>query len=199
MPDEPDIPEELLQTIFTKLQLSGPFDDPISRRTLAALCRVNKQCCRLARPILYHTVYLSDHDGTIRRLWETLVQSPQLARLVKSMHVQHWDFPKLVPAFTEEQVTSELGQYESEVNDHIQSAVRDSMEPLRLTLGDWYDKVVSRQLSGIKDAMLVYLLFRCEHLQYLDMTMPFEFEQYSCVYFTLRQMCQRPNIGESFE
>lgn len=49
------LPEELLQLIFSHLHPHGK----LSRKTLTSICRVSKQCCRLAQKSLYHRLQVS--------------------------------------------------------------------------------------------------------------------------------------------
>ncbi|KAK4504267.1 hypothetical protein PRZ48_005183 [Zasmidium cellare] len=189
-----DLPEELLQYIFDNLQVSGPvdFEDDhrLQRQTLAALCRVNKQFDRLAKPILFHTVHLGEYQIPIRPFWEVLVQNPHLSSLVRSLHIDDWEHPRIEHDFTRDQTAAEIDSLSSEVSETLQDAVKDMTAPLRSILGHMYDPVEGYQLVGIADGMLVYLIARCENLSCLELVVPHRFSTYTCVYPALRHMAQ---------
>lgn len=105
MPGVPLLPEELLELIFSYFKpsedlLDGTIDkcsNPPKERedseTLAYICLVSKQCCRLAQPYLYHTIHLvagnSPYDGSnkLQRLVRTLVYQPVFASYVVKLCV----------------------------------------------------------------------------------------------------------------
>lgn len=124
MPVLPALPEELLGLIFSHLHNPEiSFDEDIGLRaiprqvdrecqqTLASLCLVSKQCCRLARPLLYHTIHIFDAfslegshclDGLVR----TLVYQPMFTRYIVKLCIdgiylddgggddeESWDLP----------------------------------------------------------------------------------------------------------
>lgn len=101
----PALPEEILGLIFSHLSESNDPEDGIidadddigeasgSRATLVSLCLVNKQCCRLARPLLYRTVRLfceftlRPESQTLRKLVRTLVYQPMFASYISKVWI----------------------------------------------------------------------------------------------------------------
>lgn len=188
-----ELPEELLQEIFSNLQVSGTpglhlAEDSLRRRTLTAVCLTSKQCCRLAQPILYHTIRVGGYDGSTRRVWEGVMQRPELASFVKSMYIDCWEFPRIESEASERQRIFERAQYETKVSDAIQEATKDAMLPLSTTFGADYEEVESFQLAGIDDGMLAFLVAICKNLQCLEIVAPHLFEDCSYVFSTLENM-----------
>ncbi|KAK4496981.1 hypothetical protein PRZ48_011430 [Zasmidium cellare] len=110
----PNIPEEILQQIFSYLQpeLSDEYwrgcslENRPKYTTLAAICRASKTCHRLATPILYHTIeiygpnnYRQMHDkldlsglpANIKPLLRTLMSNSSLAVEVKEIKIEQFE------------------------------------------------------------------------------------------------------------
>lgn len=202
----PELPEELLQQIFANLQVSDTSENVIeprlSRQTLTAVCRASKQCCRLAQPILFHTVHLGGAmQISIRAFWELLVHKPQLASFVRSLHIEDWEYPRDEDEDDEgddDEGGDDEGEDDEDDNDEqdstaevsqaLQDATRIAMKPLRRILGPAYKMALSRQLAGIEDGMLVYIIVRCENLSCLELMVPHLFAESSCVYLAMEWM-----------
>ena len=77
-----EIPVDVLQDIL----------DDVDKADLATMCRVNKICCSCSQDVLYRDIYVKTP-----RVQQTLAQSNQLARRVRSFETRH-DNPDLATA-----------------------------------------------------------------------------------------------------
>ncbi len=89
------LPDEILTLIFSHV------DKKKDKQTVLALRAVNKQYSRLATPLVWCTVIDKINQqrhtntpqvGPLQRVAWDLVQRPQLARLVKAIRFEDWDF-----------------------------------------------------------------------------------------------------------
>lgn len=179
----PSLPEELLALIFSHLTISrDPFDGVIEqhahpqddcecRGTLAALCLVSKQCCRLARPLLFQTIHLfagvGEVTATLQKLVRTLTYQPVYARYVTKLCV---DEVYMEDAWGEEDAWEM--PYEEAV-DASQAFEQDDESRRGIIGGLQY---------GTTGAHTALLLAICQDVECLSITLPQSF--YSSSSFT---------------
>lgn len=86
------LPEELLERIlslfFHYLHLGDSTANRRGQETLAAICRVNKTLCRLARPLLYRACFLVDRHSLASFRTTPATTKPGNASLVRELRIQ---------------------------------------------------------------------------------------------------------------
>jgi hypothetical protein len=81
----PSIPVDVLRVIL----------EHVDRADLATICQLNKICCSCSQDVLYRHLHLgieSAHHRQRIKLYQTLSQSTQLAKRVRSIDIQFLDF-----------------------------------------------------------------------------------------------------------
>lgn len=173
-------PEELLEAICSCFQPSlqepywnsGHDENKALASTLAAICRVNKACSRIATPLLYHTVDLfyrrsnmnagsarpSAHEATLVPLLRTCLIRRDLALQIKRLRVDACGG----------QITRKGRKSRAErilPSEHYEPVLQDLSisTDLRLTL-------LSGLERDLEDASLSILFCLCQSLESLEYT-----------------------------
>ncbi|KAK4626519.1 hypothetical protein CLAFUW4_04809 [Fulvia fulva] len=88
----PHLPEELLQSVFSNFERTELYDwdERVKRQMLRSICLLNKQCYRVAQPMLFATVDIQEGSGAVGKLLQATVREPRLATLVRVLRIESW-------------------------------------------------------------------------------------------------------------
>ncbi|CZT22445.1 uncharacterized protein RCC_08315 [Ramularia collo-cygni] len=184
MPGASALPEELLALIFSHLSVSKTLcDDAIDRNhgdkpqdyagtlsTLASLCLASKQCCRLARPLLYSTIYLdggvdpAQGQHRLQKLVRTLVYQPMFSSYVAKLWMGAM-FSSCEQWNEEDSADSSHESWDLPYEDVVDSSRAFDQDDL--SRRDLLDSL----RDGNQDAHVALLLALCQELRNLSITL----------------------------
>ncbi|KJY00903.1 hypothetical protein TI39_contig307g00095 [Zymoseptoria brevis] len=158
---QPYLPEEILQLVLQYVQDNE--EEWPSKHTLAACCLVNRQCYRLAQPMLYHKIRIEGcYISTIKLLVRSLIYSPMLAD-----HVRELCFGEDTP------LLADLDSDGEELEDHgvEVEAIENYAEAVNASTSlsqEIRELIINGLAEGEHSANMAMLLIACQKLHVLE-------------------------------
>nr|POE65099.1 hypothetical protein CFP56_34767 [Quercus suber] len=173
------LPDELLHSIFRDLVPASDMNAACmvskSRGALAALCRTNKQCLSIARPLLYHTIVLEPlwhpRGKHVLSLAAKFAQCPQLAGNVHMLRIEGWEDDQ------DSDGTHSTGLPSTPSEASTFKYFETATEMMHPVLGHHAARLLEAIQQQRQDAVVAFLLALCQDLETLEIVVPFDFEE----------------------
>lgn len=176
----PPLPEELLGLIFSHLAVSpDPYDGVIELRdhplndcqnqnTLANLCLVSKQFCRLSLPLLYREIQLfegaAEASYKLQKLVRTLIYQPAYAGFINKLCVDS--------VFLEDDQHEEDSSWDLSYEEAIGSSYAFEHDAA------YHEDILKYLRHGSNGAHAALLLTLCRDAESMSLNLPADFYGY---------------------